>query len=348
MRKYIPFFLIFILIKTSSQTNKQQVLDDWALVKSRMLDGSRNLSERSDRFLIWKLSDHQLCEYPDPIFEDRKKCLDIKIENKSIRTSPKTFYEIDKLTNDTLSVIDRADGITSNDKIEKMWFVRISKLQNEYISTLKNDSIAVASSYFTPSLKKNIFFEIPEDYMYNSNLTGKGNIIIYPKKQKVDLQYENTPESKKNTKGMEFLKSTIEKSYHQWTITAFKNFDQVIIPYSFKHKTEYPQATMKFAFFKNERNDPGEIPVIIKDKTLSSETYNKGINALNDKKLDKAIELFNKAFDLDNTNVDALYNTVSISLDKKDMTTACIALKKLKEFEQTEGTQLFNQVCTKN
>ncbi|NML71768.1 hypothetical protein HHL23_18480 [Chryseobacterium sp. RP-3-3] len=354
MRKYISFFLIFILIKTSSQINKQQLVDNWARVKSSMLDGSRDLSESPERFLIWKLSDNKICEYIDPIFEERKTCFDIKIENTSIRTSPKTFYEIDKLTNDTLVVIGRSEGITSHDKIKKMWFVRTSKFQHEYLNTLKNDSIVIATPYFTPSLKKNIFSDVLERSMTNNdrNLNINGNIIIHPKKQKIDFQFENQDQSKKNLENIEFLKSTVEKSYHLWNLAGLEKFDQIIIPYrieiQIKYINTFKGSTIKFAFFKSDHKDLNNIPVTIKDKMLSNETYNKGMNALENQKLDKAIELFNKAFDLDNTNIDALYNTASISLNKEDVTTACTALKKLKDLEQAEGTKLFNEICSKN
>ncbi|SHE80448.1 hypothetical protein SAMN02787100_0875 [Chryseobacterium sp. OV279] len=357
MSKYISFFLIFMIIKTNAQINKQQLIDNWALVKSSMLDGSRDLSSYSGRASIWKLSDHKICEYVDPIFEERKTCYDIKIENKNIRISPKTFYEIEKLSTDTLVIIERIDGITGNDKIKKKWLVRTSKLQNEYLSTLKNDSIVEASYYFTPSLKKNIFSDFLERSMTDNgrNLSLSGNIIIYPKKQKINFQSESTDQSKKNLENIEFLKSIVEKSYPSWNLAGFEKYDQIIIPYHIETKIgdDSSQASsMKFSFFKNDRKDLDKYPnraiVKIKDKMLAAEAYNKAMEALDKKKLDKAIELFNKAFDLNNTNVDALYNAASISLDKKDMPTACTALKKLKDFEQVEGTKLFNELCSKN
>lgn len=353
MHKYVSIFIIFIFIKTNSQVNKQQLIDNWTKVKSAMLDGSRDLSHNSEKFLVWKLSDNKLCEYIDPIFEERKTCFDIKIESEGIRTSPKTIYEIEKLTNDTLIVISRVDGEVNSDKIKKMWFIRTSKLQNKYPNRLKNDSVVLANPYFTPTLKKNIFSDVLERSMNNNHdLAVSGNIIIYPKKKKVDLQFESSNPSKKNSENIEILKSIVEKNYHLWNLAGFEKFDQIILPYHIEIDMKYMDrlqgATMKFTFFTRDSKDPGKVPVRVKDRALSDENFNKGINALNDQKLDKAIELFNKAFDLDNTNLDALYNTVSISLNKKDIITACVALKKLKDFEQTEGTRLFNEICSKN
>ncbi|WP_139221991.1 tetratricopeptide repeat protein [Chryseobacterium oleae] len=347
-----------MIIKTSAQINKQQLIDNWAIVKYSTLDGSRDLSQDSGHFSIWKLSDNKICEYVNPIFEERKTCYDIKIENKSIRTSPKTFYEIEKLTNDTLIIIERLDGITGNDKIKKKWFVRTSKLQNEYLSTLKNDTAVVASAYFTPTLKKDIFFDVLERSVTNNdrNLSVKGNIIIYPKKQKINFQFESNDQSKKNSENIDFLKSIVEKSYQFWNLTGFEKYDQIILPYhietQIRNNDGSKSSSMSFNFFKNDRKDLDKYQnraiVIIENKKLAAEAYNKAMEALDKKKLDRAIELFNKAFDLNNTNVDALYNAASISLDKKDMPTACTALKKLKDFEQVEGTKLFNELCLKN
>ncbi|KFF25325.1 tetratricopeptide repeat protein [Chryseobacterium vrystaatense] len=345
MSKYISFFVIFILTQTSAQINKLQLNDNWTRVKFSMLDGSRDLSQSPRKILRWQISDSKLCEYKNIIFEDQKECNDIKIENKSIRTSEHAFYEIEKLTIDSLVVILRVNGVTNSDKINKIWFVRTSKLYDEYFSKIKNDSIIEANRSFTPTLKKNIFYDITGSSKFNI----KGNIVIYPKKQKIDFQQEIKEGSQNNAKGIELLKTTIEKSFHLWNITAFKNFDQVLIPYSITRYTSSEGSSLGVDFFKDDnKSNNNIIPVKIENRTLSDQTYSKGIGALNEQKLDKAINLFNKAFDLDNTNVDALYNIASISLNKNDIPTACTALKKLKDLEQTEGTKIFNERCSKN
>ncbi|WP_343610393.1 hypothetical protein [Chryseobacterium oranimense] len=349
MYKYISLLFIFILIKMNAQINKQ-LIDNWTRVKSSMLDGSRDLSENDQRILTWKITDNKLCEYMHPIFEDMKTCMDIKIEGQSIKASALAFYEIEKLTSDSLVVISRINGETSADKIKKIWFVRTSKFRNEYLSKIKSDSTITASRYFTPTLKKNIFPDIFD--RYPNDFLISGNIIIYPKKHAVNIQHENTNQSKKSLESIEFLKSTLEKSYHLWNLEGFENFDQVSIPFNIENKTKYmgsfQGATMSFSFFRSELKSSNKIPVKIENKLLSNETFLKGIKAVDDKKLDKAIELFNKAFELNNTNTDALYNIVSISLSKNDVTTACTALKKLKDFEQTEGTKIFNEKCLKH
>ncbi|CEJ71332.1 hypothetical protein BN1195_03677 [Chryseobacterium oranimense G311] len=349
MYKYISLLFIFILIKMNAQINKQ-LIDNWTRVKSSMLDGSRDLSENDERILTWKITNNKLCEYKHPIFEDMQTCMDIKIEGQSIKASALAFYEIEKLTSDSLVVISRINGETSGDKIKKIWFVRTSTFRNEYLSKIKSDSTITASRYFTPTLKKNIFPDIFDRYPNDFHIIG--NIIIYPKKHIVNIQHENTNQSKKSLESIEFLKSTLEKNYHLWNLEGFENFDQVSIPFNIENETKYIDsfqgATMSFIFFKSELKSQNKIPVKIENKFLSNETFFKGIKAVDDKKLDKAIELFNKAFELNNTNTDALYNIVSISLSKNDVTTACTALKKLKDFEQTEGTKIFNEKCLKN
>ncbi|WP_133121704.1 tetratricopeptide repeat protein [Chryseobacterium sp. PMSZPI] len=352
MYKY--FFLLFIVISThlTSQINTQLLQNSsWTVVKFGTLDGSRDLSQSGSKTSLWKITGNTLCIYSDPIFMDIKSCLDFKLEKETILTSKNAGYQIEKLTRDSMIVTQRIDGIEDPDKIRKIWLVNRSVIVNDFINKNKAESI-VATKDFTPSLKKNIIFEVLDVYSKNGyfhDLKLKGNILIFPKKQKIEI--ETKEESKKNEASINLFKTTLEKNYHLWDLTGFENFEKIIIPYYFysnvgKNENNINKVGIKF-FDDNDSHDSEDVAVYIKDKKVSDQNFNKGIEALDHKKFDKAIEFFNKAHEYNNTNTDALYNVVSISFAQNNINSACLALKRLKDLQQTEGTKLFNEKCLK-
>ncbi|MDR6373080.1 hypothetical protein J2795_004269 [Chryseobacterium bernardetii] len=347
------FFLILFLsvsLQLSSQINTQLLANSsWTRVKFSMLDGSRDLSQRSSQVLVWKIKGNNLCLFTDALILDKASCMDFKLEKELMKTSDLAGYQIEKLTADSLVVIQRIVGIDSPDKIKKTWFIKSSIVLNNFVREKKNDSIIIASKNFTPSLKRNIISEILENYSQKDffyNFSSKGNILIFPKKQKVEVETEYKDETKANQKGIAFFKTTIEKNYHLWDLTGFESFEKIIIPYemSIKNGNRSGLSTMGIRFY-GFSNDAKEFPVFTKNKFASTDNFNKGMDALNKQKFDNAIYFFNEAYDNDNTNTDALYNIVSISLAQNKSDIACTALKKLNDLEQTEGAKLYNEKC---
>jgi tetratricopeptide (TPR) repeat protein len=235
-----------------------------------------------------------------------------------------------------------------------MWFIKSSVAKSGYVLKTKNDSIVVATHYFTPTINKNFAMEITSKFMdmeYYPNFEIKGNIIISPKKKKVDLLMEDNDDNiKKNTKYIEVVKSIIENSFPFWGLTDFKNFEKVYIPYYMKFKSNKggERHGITFSYFNDSLkniNHPGK-EIIRQDSQLSNQNFDKGLEAFEKQKYDQAVEFFNKAHELDNTNIDSLYNIVAIYSSKNDLKNACIALKKLKDLEQTDGIKMFNEKCT--
>lgn len=313
-----------------------------------MLDGSTDLSQHSNRYLVWKISGNKLCEFIDPWFVDRKTCVNFKVENNLVKISDKSAYQIETLTYDSLVVVEKIDGITFSDKIRKMSFVKTSTLMKDFADKETSDSIVITSRNVTPTLTKDIISEMQSVYLqkrYTHDFIAVGEIRVFPKKQNIEVVTDNQKQNKNNQISIDLFIATLEKSYRMWDLTGFEKFEKIIIPYVFKSKADGDYCNIAF-FNKIPDKKTGEIVINVKDRSASAENFRKGMEATDKQKFDKAIEFFNKSHDYDNTNTDALYNIVSISLAQNNISSACLALKKLKDLEQTEGIKLFNEKCS--
>ncbi|MBB6333351.1 tetratricopeptide (TPR) repeat protein [Chryseobacterium sediminis] len=277
--------------------------------------------------------------------------MDFKLEKELMKTSDLVAYQIEKLTSDSLIVIQKVTGIDSPDKIRKMWFIKSSIILNNFVKEKKNDSVIIASENFTPALKRNIISEIFDNYSqkdFSHDFNLKGNILIFPKKQKIEVETENKDQTKANQKGIAFFKTTLEKNYHLWDLTGFEKFEKIIIPYNINSRSGNlgNEVNTISIVFHDYSDDTKGFPVSIKNKKLSLENFDKGVDASNSNKFEKAIQFFNEAHEYDNTNTDALYNIVSISIAQNKTDVACTALKKLKDLDQKEGIKLYNEKCS--
>lgn len=350
MYKFFLILFLSISLQLSSQINTQLLSNSsWTSVKSSMLDGSRDLFQKPSSFLVWKINGNNLCEYIDPWYLERKNCMNIKIEKNVIQISDKPVYVIEKLTSDSLIVIEKKDDVTFPDKIRKRWFVKTSEVLKDFTDKATGDSIIITSRNAMPSLKREINFELLESYSkkkYTLNFETVGEIRIFPKKQKVEVTLDSKKQNKDNQTAIEFFKTTLEKDYKLWDLTGFEKFEKIIIPYYLMVKLEEGDAG-SIAFFGKVSFEKDERTVVrIKDKFVSAENFNKGLKAINSQKFDNAVYFFNKAHEDDNTNTEALYNVVSISIAQNKTDVACTALKKLKDLDQKEGIKLYNEKCS--
>jgi tetratricopeptide (TPR) repeat protein len=351
MYKYF-LLIFFISIKINSQINPQLLSNHWTRVKVRTADGSKVLTELDSRFFQWKLTNNKLCEILNPILLDNQKCIDYQFENNFISTYPLSGYKIEKLDNDSLIVTEKLNGVSAPDKLKKYWFVKTSNIEKDYIEKNKNEKIITADKYFTPTLNKNIVEEILNKYNeknYYPNFKLMGNIIIYPKNEKIEVEVLNKEELKNDSKYVEVIKSIIENSYASWSLVRFKNFEKVYIPFTINSKSGKAEKynSIGFVYFTNNMTGIAEPMKSKRDIFLSKKTFNNGLIALQDKKYEKAINLFGEAYEQDDKNIDALYNIAAVYGIMDDSKNACIALKKLKDLGQTEATKIFNEKCSK-
>lgn len=357
MHKYFSIIFLLLTSVVNSQINSHYLTGEWVNVKNRMIDGSKNISESfsSSKFYLWQISNKKLCMDSDPVNSYEESCIDYKLENNFIRTSLEYGYEITKLTADTLIVVERIKGITENDKLKKLWFVNSAIIKNNYISKYKNDSILIANEHFTPTLNKNLITEIHKNFLKKNNYPNFnliGNIIFFPKNRKLEIEISNTDDKNviENAKGIDYIKTTIEKTYNNWNLTDFKSFNKVYIPFvikseSYKYKGGGYKGSPIFYYIDNIDDVEKIYGIKMEDLRSSGENFQNGIIAYQNKKYEKAIDFFMKSYEIDNRKIDALYNVASIYSLINDKTNMCQCLKKLKDLEQTEGTKQYNENC---
>ena len=355
MFKYIIIF-VFLFFQSKAQVNSQNVIGDWTKVKIRTLDGSKDLSEgySVSKYYNWQISPKKICMRIEPVYLKTNNCFDYTFDKNSLRTSPTSGYKIEKLTSDSLIVIENIEGKIEKDKIQKIWFVKTSKIMNEEITKHKDDSTLIAYPLYTPLMKVDFMFEVAKNFNKKNNYPEflfKGNIIIYPKKQKIEFISDD--KSIIENKNFLLVKSTAENNFNNWDLKNFEHFEKIYISFIFESKFEKLKSggTFKGAriyFFMDDFND---IPKVygpkMEDMELAQENFQKAVFFVQNKKYEKAIEYFNKGYELNNRKVDALYNIVSIYSQLKDKNNMCLTLKKLKDLEQVDGTKLYNEYCVK-
>ncbi|MNQ86579.1 hypothetical protein D3C85_1017770 [compost metagenome] len=357
MHKYFSIIFLLLTSVVNSQINSHYLTGEWVNVKNRMIDGSKNISESfsSSKFYLWQISNKKLCMDSDPVNSYEESCIDYKLENNFIRTSLESGYEITKLTADTLIVVERIKGITENDKLKKLWFVNSAIIKNNYISKYKNDSILIANEHFTPTLNKNLITEIHKNFLKKNNYPNFnliGNIIFFPKNRKLEIEISNTDDKNviENAKDIDYIKTTIEKTYNNWNLTDFKSFNKVYIPFvikseSYNYKGGGYKGSPIFYYIDNIDDVEKIYGIKMEDLRSSGENFQNGIIAYQNKKYENAIDFFMKSYEIDNRKIDALYNVASIYSLINDKTNMCQCLKKLKDLEQTEGTKQYNENC---
>ncbi|SIT22548.1 hypothetical protein SAMN05421786_11085 [Chryseobacterium ureilyticum] len=351
MYRSLLILFLFIFCNINAQVNTQFLPNSsWTKVKSKMLNGSRDLSQGPYEYLVWKFNDKKICEYLDPWITEKKKCIDFDVDKSLINRSDKLTYQIEKLTFDSLVVIQKTQGETLPDKIKKIWFVKTSVLMKDFTNKATGDSIVITSPKVVPTLTKDIVSEMIETYLqkkYIHDFIVDGEIRIFPKKESIEVVTDPKEQNKKNQISIDLFRTTLEKNYKMWNLTGFENFEKIIIPYSFKSKIDNGVGKIVFYNRVSNKEKENEGPIInIKNRLVSIENYKKGLEAISNQKFDKAIEFFIKAHEYDNTNTDSLYNAQSILLAQNNVSDACIVLKRLKDLEQTEGTKLYKEKCS--
>lgn len=349
MFKFLLILFLSISLSVSSQDNTNSLSNSsWTRTQSKMMDGSRDLSQESYRPLVWKFNGNKLCENIDPWFLAANKCNNIKVENSFIKMSGKTVYQIEKLTADSLVVVENWEMKTSPDKIKRMRFVNTAILMKDFVKNEKSDSIVITARDIIPALKKDLISDITSILMkkgLNHDVTLDGQIFIFPKAQKVEVITDNKKLSKNNQATIDVFKTTLQENFKAWNLMGFERFEKIIIPYRFHSKQDEGTASISFSGRIPLKETKLFIPVI-KNKFTSLENFSKGYKAVENQKFDNAVHFFNQAFEYDNTNTDALYNVVSISLSQNKTDIACVALKKLNELEQAEGMKLYKEKCS--
>lgn len=356
MIKYFTPFLILISIFGHSQINRHFLINEWIVTKTLMLDGSKDLTQPylQSKFQRWRISSEKICMDSNPVESNLKNCLDYHIMQNFIRTSSQSGYEIEKLTQDSLVLIQRIDGIVDADKINRYWLTKSTVLKENYVDKHKNDSIIIAVEHFTPTFKQNLSKAIMDKFKNKSrfpNFKLIGNLVFYPVANKLEMEILNSGDKEvvSNKNNIDLIKPIIEQTFSNWNLTDFQKFKKIYLPFvldcfSTNDGSFYSKGSTIYYFetntdyFESFSGRGG-------DKFKSNENFANGVKAIQNKNLEKALKYFLESYNLDLGKVDALYNISNIYSYKGDKVNECKYLKKLRELGQTEGTKNYEMKC---
>lgn len=356
MIKYFTFFLIFISIFGHSQINKHFLINEWIVTKTLMLDGSKDLTQPDlqSKFQRWRISGEKICMDSNPVESNVKNCLDYHLTQNFMQTSSQSGYEIEKLTQDSLVLIQRIEGIVDADKINRYWLTKSTVLKENYIDQHKSDSIIIATEHFTPTFKQNLSKAIMDEFKNKSkfpNFKLIGNLVFYPEAKKLEMEIVNSGDKEvvSNKKNIYLIKSIIEQTSSNWNLADFQKFKKVYLPFvldcfSFTDGPLYSKGS-RINYFETNTDYLKSFAGRGGDKFKSDESFENGVKAVQNKNLEKALKYFVESYNLNPRKVDALYNIANIYAYKGDKVNECRYLKKLKELGQAEGTKNYEMKC---
>ncbi len=341
-------FLITILSFNLNfgQNNLSEIYGNWIKYKVEMKDGSKLFDRflEDSTYIEYSINKQKLCINSNPIHKTNESCLDYTLINNFIKTSQYSGLLIEKITNDSLIVSEKIDGLT-NDKLKRFYFKKQELVLSKFKEENKNKRNIIASKLFTPKTNSTIELELNKAFKNNfSNFELISNLKIYPKEKRVKTQI--TFSTQKDSSRIRTIKKVIDSSFEKWNLTNFNEFESIELPFVLKSEITKRYWGIKVIFFTNDLN---EFEIVyggkLEDMRKSSELFEKGIKTYQEKKYLKAIEYFTESYKIDPKNIDALYNKAAIYFESRDKKNACIVWKEISELGQINGKELYQNNC---
>lgn len=341
-------FLITILSFNLNfgQNNLSEIYGNWIKYKVEMKDGSKLFDRflEDSTYIEYSINKQKLCINSNPIHKTNESCLDYILINNFIKTSQYSGLLIEKITNDSLIVSEKIDGLT-NDKLKRFYFKKQELVLSKFKEENKNKRNIIASKLFTPKTNSTIELELNKAFKNNfSNFELIGNLKIYPKEKRVKTQI--TFSTQKDSSRIRTIKKVIDSSFEKWNLTNFNEFESIELPFVLKSEITKRYWGIKVIFFTNDLN---EFEIVyggkLEDMRKSSKLFEKGIKTYQEKKYLKAIEYFTESYKIDPKNIDALYNKAAIYFESGDKENACIVWKEISELGQINGKELYQNNC---
>jgi len=356
MKKSTLWIICFFLLQSFSgysQVTQEQLQGDWIVVNITMADGSMvvNSGMDSSTYTMYSFINDTLQikvmpkwgGYNEP---DQK----YKLRDSSIVCNVMT-YKILYLSKDSLVIVDINDKIESSKRYHYQLVNRRRIIKTEQAKQQNTDTFMVTSKAI-PLLKGNIFD--PEYNKTNNVLINIAEIsgVLYFDliQQKIIVDIEHSKESEKGN--LKFI-SFIENSFPYWDLNGFTNYAFIKAPFFFEIESS-PIEPGPFSLIRHSLRFypiingvlPEPLPKVSRNNFLRSNTlFKKGIKLYKKDKLSEALSYFEKSYQLNPENLDALYNMGSIYFKLGDVNAACTCYLKLKNMGQKEAAEIYDQYC---
>jgi tetratricopeptide (TPR) repeat protein len=334
MKKIITLLLLLQFTLSFSQDLAKQLQGDWVKYKVEMKDGSRFNSQlhNENAYLKFTFSSNNLYLSSTPESISKKLPIHFSYENNKIKTSSTSGYLIEKLTIDSLIIVENYSS--PDNKLIRYYCVNTNKYISDMKLTYKGKDTIIANRFYTPILKEPIKIEGPK-----KSLTLNGKIRIDIANKTINTIIESGDTLEKNY--IKTVTKALNKSYNNWDLHNFEDFKIIEIPFYVRSLSLSGLYNHNISFILK--------PITSENKSLnqseSTKNYQQGLLAFKNSEFEKAINYFSEAYKFDNTNTEALYSRAAIyfHLGKKDE--ACADWKILNDLGQKRGIDFYNQYC---
>ena len=337
-------FLFFSI--NYAQINSSKIEGYWIKYRGEMKDGSDlsgTFSEDSG-YMEYRINQGKLCINSNPVHRVNESCLDFTLINNFIKTSQYSGFVVEKVTKDSLILCEKIDGL-ADDKLERSYFVKQEVIISKFKEENKNERNIVASKLFSPKTSGTIELDLNKAFKNNySNFELVGNLKIYPAKKKIKT--EITFATQKDSARIRLVKKVMDSSFEKWNLKAFKEYGSIEIPFVLKSEITKTFWGISVIFFTTDLTEFERIyGVKMEDIRKSSDCFNKGLIAYEEKKYLESIEYFSESYKFNSKNIDALYNKAAIYFESGDKENACKVWLEISILGQAEGKQLFLKNC---
>lgn len=344
--KYILFFSALFFFNTNSAQTISDITGNWINYKTEMKDGSKLYQALpSDSTANNYFINANKFGWTNCINGIYGMVLDYKLINNEIQTSQFSGFKIEKISKDSLVLCERIND-TPDDKLQRLYLVREEVIIAKYKEKYKNESNIVATTKYTPKIKSSFLKLLNQDLRKNNsyyNFRFSGKLFIFPQEKKIETKIifstTDSPQIKKITK---YLNS----SFEDWDLTNFETYKTIEIPFIYQVKKDEWVRGTDIRFFVDDVTIFNHIMgVTIENQQKSLNYFKKAFELYQEKKFLKAAELFEKSFEIDPRNLDALYNKAAAFSEIGDKENACKTWKRISDFGQVSAQELYKNNC---
>jgi tetratricopeptide (TPR) repeat protein len=338
--------LLLCFSSVFGQVTLAELTGKWVKMKTEMKDGSKLFArfEEDSSYISFTIKKKEFCINSNPIHKSNESCLNYELVDNYIKTSVYSGYTIERVSKDSLVLTEKIDGYT-DDKLRRYYLLNQHALNSYYKEKYKFTKHVVASRFYTPTtetaVEGAIYVEIWPNY---SKFELSGSVFIYPKKRRIvtEIPFATYPDSS----SIRSIKKVLNRSYSDWNLENFKDYDVVELPFVLKKEIEKHYRGIKMLFFTD---DIDELSVVkggdAADNRKSGEYFQTGITAYQEKKYQEALDSFTKSYALDPKNLDALYNKAAVYYEMGDLANACTVWEQISKLGQVTGNGLHHKYC---
>lgn len=346
MKNFLFIIALFFFTNNYGQIKLSTIQGYWINDKVEMKDGSDLFGRfvEDSVYAEYRIDQNKLCINSSPIHRTNESCLDFTLINNLIKTSQYAGFIIEKVSNDSLILSEKIDGLT-DDKLKRLYFRKQEVVLDNFKEEYKDQKNITASKFFTPKTNATIEIDLNKAFKNNySNFELIGNFKIYPAQKKVKTAV--TFSTQNDSSRIRIVKKIIDHSFEKWNLKDFQGYESIEIPFVLKSEITKSYWGISVIFFTKDLTEFERINGIkMEDLRKSSDYFNKALIAYDEKRYPEAVTYFTESYNLDHKNIDALYNKAAVYFESGDKQNACQVWLEISMLGQVNAKQLFLEHC---